>query len=178
MKEQIEAAYRKERKGLLNFVRARVNSLDEAEDIVQEVFVNALSRLDVTVPIMNLAAWFYKAAYNKVIDWYRKKKNTTVSLYQESKGVTMENLLTDSGINLEQDMMRKAAVEMLLDFIDQLPAKQKEVIILQAIEGKSFREISEKTGTPINTLLARKHNAVRSLKKRLAALKKLIEEQD
>jgi RNA polymerase sigma factor (sigma-70 family) len=60
---------------------------------------------------------------------------------------------------------------VLLDEIDaalaELPASQREVFVAHEVEGRSFAEISEETGVGVNTLLSRKHYAVRFLRKRL-----------
>ena len=57
-----------------------------------------------------------------------------------------------------------------MDALDDLPADQREIFVLNEIEEKSFREISEETGISINTLLSRKRYAILALRKKLQRL--------
>lgn len=54
----------------------------------------------------------------------------------------------------------------------ELPAEQREVFVRHELEQESFKEISDDIGVPINTLLSRKHYAVKFLRKRLTSLYK------
>jgi RNA polymerase sigma factor (sigma-70 family) len=58
----------------------------------------------------------------------------------------------------------------LADALDDLPDEQREVFVLHELEGKSFKEIAEITGEPINTLLSRKRYAVLYLREELREL--------
>ena len=63
---------------------------------------------------------------------------------------------------------------MLLDeleeAIDELPGEQREVFVAHEIEGESMKDIAQRTGSNLNTVLARKHYAVMSLRRRLKAV--------
>ena len=67
-------------------------------------------------------------------------------------------------------------MDALIEALEELPKEQRDAFIQQAIEGKTFREISEETGTPLNTLIARKRYAVQFLRERLHDLKEIISE--
>jgi RNA polymerase sigma factor (sigma-70 family) len=129
----------------------------------------------VTEPIENIIGWLYTIARNKIIDRYRNKR-VTVSLQQEKEDTTLEELLEDSGIDIEKDLIRTAVMDALIEALEELPKEQRDAFIQQAIEGKTFREISEETGTPLNTLIARKRYAVQFLRRRLHELKEIINE--
>lgn len=174
MKKQLETTFRSERPRLLAFIRRQISSREDAEDILQEIFAGTLSNMDVTEPVANMAGYLYRAARNRIVDWYRKKKHVPLSLQQEAEGASLEELLAASGIDMEREFIRNAAVEALLACIEQLPEEQRDVIVQQAIEGKTFREISEATGVPVSTLLARKRYAIQKLRKKLQALKNLF----
>ena len=175
--QRLEKVYRNERSSLLGFIRSRTGSLEEAEDLLQDVFFQAIRAASVTEPIENIAGWLYTIARNKIIDRYRRKRNV-VSLQQEKEDVTLEELLTDSGISIEKEVIRRAVMDALIEALEELPPEQRDAFIKQAIEGRTFREISEETGTPLNTLIARKRYAVQSLRRRLHDLKEIIDELD
>jgi len=119
--------------------------------------------------------WLYTITRNKIIDLYRKKKYEKVSL-QESDAVSFDILLKDSGVDLEKDFIRAQVMEALIESLDELPDNQREVFIMQAMDGRTFKEIAELTDIPINTLITRKRYAVKFLRKRLADIKDVIQE--
>ena len=65
---------------------------------------------------------------------------------------------------------REVIAEELTEALEELPEKQRQVFIMHEIEGKSFNEIREVTGAPLNTLLSRKRYAVQFLRRRLEEL--------
>jgi RNA polymerase sigma factor (sigma-70 family) len=173
--QHLEKVYRSERTSLLGFIRSRTGSLEEAEDLLQDVFFQAIRAASVTEPIENVVGWLYTIARNKIIDRYRRRRND-VSLQQEREDITLEELLADSGINIEKEFIRRAVMDALIEALEELPPEQRDAFIQQAIEGKTFREISEQSGVPLNTLIARKRYAVQFLRKRLHDLKEMVDE--
>jgi RNA polymerase sigma factor (sigma-70 family) len=173
--QRLEKVYRNERRALLGFIRSRTDNLEEAEDLLQDVFFQAIRSASVTDPIENVVGWLYTIARNKIIDRYRRKRNT-VSLQQEREDVTLEDLLVDSGIDIEKDLIRSAVMDALIEALEELPPEQRDAFMQQAIDGRTFREISEESGVPLNTLIARKRYAVQFLRKRLHELKELVNE--
>jgi RNA polymerase sigma factor (sigma-70 family) len=74
-KSSVPEIFKSYRQKLLNFIRGRVNQIEDAEDILQDVFYQ-FSRVDSLIdPIENISAWLYRAARNKIIDHRRKKKD-------------------------------------------------------------------------------------------------------
>ncbi len=173
---QIENLFKTDRKKFLGFIRQRVRSQEEAEDILQDVFTNVLAAsANVQKPIENIASWVFTAVRNRIIDSYRKKRAETFSDMQTPSqaedGVdTFENFLGEDGVDPESDLVRKTIWESVQDGLAELPEEQREVFVKNEFEGISFREMSEETGVNINTLLARKRYAVLHLRKRLKDL--------
>lgn len=173
---QIENLFRQDRKKYLGFIRQRVRSQEEAEDILQDVFANVLAASkDVQKPIENIASWVFTSIRNRIIDTYRKKKADPFADFgtQEQKDDgfdVVERFLGDFSYNPEDDLVRKTIWEAVLKGLDELPPEQKEVFVKNEFEGVSFREMSEASGVNINTLLARKRYAVLYLRKKLQDL--------
>jgi RNA polymerase sigma factor (sigma-70 family) len=173
---QIEELFRNDRKKYLGFIRQRVRSNEEAEDILQDVFTNVLAASrDVNKPIDNLASWVFTSVRNRIIDSYRKKKTSTFADMgsQESKDDGLdyvERFLGDFSYSPESDLVRKTIWENVLEGLEEIPVEQKWVFVKNEFEGVSFREMSEETGVNINTLLARKRYAVLYLRKKLQEL--------
>ncbi|MCK5741632.1 MAG: RNA polymerase sigma factor [Chlorobi bacterium] len=173
---QIENLFKSDRKKFLGFIRQRVRSQEEAEDILQDVFTNVLAASrNIRKPIENIASWVFTAVRNRIIDSYRKKRAETFSDMQtpgqSEDGVdSFENFLGDMSTSPEVDHIRKTIWESVQDGLSELPEEQRDVFVKNEFEGVSFREMSEDTGVNINTLLARKRYAVLHLRKRLKDL--------
>ena len=169
MTRELENTYRQNKPRLLGYIRSRVGSAEEAEDILHEVFAAALGSFSVTEPIENLLAWLFRAAQNRVVDWYRRKSRRPVSLPAGGGDGEpgLEELLESAEPGPHDALERADLLEELADGIEELPAAQRRVIVEQAIEGSTFAEIAARTGVPLGTLLSRKQAAIRTLRRRL-----------
>jgi RNA polymerase sigma factor (sigma-70 family) len=173
---QIEKLFKSDRKKFLGFIRQRVRSHEEAEDILQDVFTNVLAASrNVQKPIENIASWVFTAVRNRIIDSYRKKRAENFSDMQSPGAAddgmdSFENFLGDLQASPETDLIRKTIWESVQDGLQELPPEQREVFVKNEFEGISFRQMSEESGVNINTLLARKRYAVLHLRKRLNTL--------
>ncbi len=85
--------------------------------------------------------------------------------------IGFSELLLDAGDDPEKDYLRSLFWEELNNALQELPEEQREVFIKHELEGVSFKEISEATGEPVNTLISRKRYAVLHLRERLSELK-------
>jgi RNA polymerase sigma factor (sigma-70 family) len=153
--------FEREKNKLLGFVAKNVSDFTDAEDITQEVFSQFYETYDVMRPIENTSAWLFRMARNKIVDLFRKRK-------------TRENYdAVNSGkSNLHSYQADKqwsdAMMQTLFEVLDSLPDEQSEVFVMAEMEGLSFKQIAEKTGEKVNTLISRKRYAVLELRKRLA----------
>ena len=74
----------------------------------------------------------------------------------------------------EDDEIKELIWEAIEETLSELPEEQRSVFVANEFEGMSFKEISEKTGTGVNTLISRKRYAVLALRERLNELYKLL----
>lgn len=178
---QIEELFRRDRNKFVGYIRERVRSKEEAEDILQDVFANVLAAAEgVTEPIENLGAWVFTAVRNRIIDSYRKKRPQTFTdtIYSDDDGdiAAFENFLSDVTLSPERNLVARTIREAVMGALEELPPEQKYAFVKNEFEGVSFREMSEETGENINTLLARKRYAVLYLRKRLKELYDALQE--
>ena len=168
----IEKAVQTERKRLFDFIRRRVRTEEDAEDILQDVFYQLVASYSVTEPIEKLTSWLFTVARNKIIDWYRKKKTQSLPSDEKNPGtpLNLEEILYDPGQNPDDLYLRSMVWTELADALDELPEEQREVFVMHELEGKSFKEMAEMSGESINTLLSRKRYAVLFLRGRLREL--------
>lgn len=167
-----ERTFRTERKRLFDFIRRRVRTNEDAEDILEDVFFQLLSTNAVTEPIEKMGSWLFTVARNKVIDWYRKKRPESLprDIDDPSMPLNLEDILYDPTQNPDRVYERSLIWTELAEALDELPEEQKFVFVQHELEGKSFKEIAEMTGEPINTLLSRKRYAVLYLREQLQEL--------
>ncbi len=170
--EKLESAVRTERKRLFDFIRRRVRSEADAEDILQDVFFQLASNDGDAEPIDQLTSWLFTVARNKIIDWYRKKKPEPILVEHsdDEERLLLPDLLMDPRQDPDAVYARSVLWEEFADALDDLPDKQREVFVMHEFEGKSFKEIALVTGEPVNTLLSRKHYAVLFLREHLQQL--------
>src|SRR6478752_62672 len=160
-------------KRLMGFIRKRVNNEADAEDIMQDVFYQFIGN---TQPIEQMTAWLFTVARNKIIDRQRKKKPEALEDVfgeeeNEEGGLNWSEFLFDASDNPEKDYLRTLFWEELNNALSELPEEQRQVFILNELEGVPFKDIAEQTGETVNTLLSRKRYAVVHLRNRLSVLK-------
>jgi RNA polymerase sigma factor (sigma-70 family) len=168
----LEKAVRAEHRHLFDFIRRRVRTTEDAEDILQDVLYQFFASYSVTEPIEKLTAWLFRVARNRIIDWYRKKRPESLPPDEHNPGepLNLEDILYDSSMNPDRLFARSVVWNELSDALEDLPEDQREVFVLHELEGKSFKEIAAETGEPVNTLLSRKRYAVLALRERLQDL--------
>ena len=161
-----------ERKRLSDFIRRRVGNEADAEDILQDVLAQLVSSYSVTEPIEQVTAWLFRVARNRIIDWYRRKRPESLPAASNNANapLNLEDILFDPRQNPDRVYARSMVWTELADALDDLPEDQRQVFVWHELEGKSFKEMSEETGVPLNTLLSRKRYAVLHLRDRLQEL--------
>lgn len=169
--EAIETTIRKERSRLFNFIRKRVPDKDDAEDILQDVFFQFVNGYGTIESIEKTTSWLFTVARNKITDLYRKRKNNISIDSDEEFGddspISLREILPDMSRGAEDEMIRSVIWSAIEEALDELPPEQKEVFVLNEFEEMSFKDIAEKTGVSINTLLSRKRYAVLFMRKKL-----------
>jgi len=165
-------------KRLLKFILGKVHLLEDAEDILSEVFYQYSRVSGLANPIENVAAWLYRSARNRIIDHYKKKKETPLPAFydDEEDGYVdyvideIADVLFGEAAGPETDYLRSLILREIETAVAELPKEQREVFELSELYDMPVKEIARKTGAPLNTVLSRKHYAVMYLRKRLREL--------
>jgi len=138
----------------------RVGNTRDAEDLTQQVFINAWKAIGrykkTTSPFI---AWLIRISHNLVIDHYRKKKDTTYFEYEWE--------IKDSYSSPEKSAEKYFEQQQLRKVIMQLPSEQQQVILMSFIEGFTYAEIASalnKTEGNIRVIL---HRALKKMRQRL-----------
>jgi RNA polymerase sigma factor (sigma-70 family) len=173
---RIAAAVAEQGPRLRAFVRRQVADLSEVDDIVQETFLELVSAYRLLQPVEHLAAWLLRVARNRIIDRFRARSRQaspgeasgrdSVGSAVEPSRVLEQWLAADDG-GPESAYVRGVLADELIAAVDELPAEQRDVFLAHELDGRSFKQLRAETGIGINTLLGRKHAAVRHLRRRL-----------
>ncbi len=147
-------------KKMYPFALRLLRNKEEAEDIVQEVFVKLWNRKDKLETLNSIEAFAMTVTKNLCLD--KLKSIRTVSLENTKSSGYPASLEESPGRQLEL----KDTVSKVKQIIDMLPDQYKMIIQLRDIEGYSYEEITEILNVNINTLrvnLSRARNKVREL---------------
>jgi RNA polymerase sigma factor (sigma-70 family) len=177
--EKIGSVYKRERSRLLSFIRNRIPDRVEAEDILQDVFYQLTVGFNDIRRIENLTGWLYRVAENRIIDLFRKKRPLTVSYNEkvtdgDDGPLSLEEILPSLGTTSPDADLKEMIWDTIEETLSELPEEQRSVFVENEFEEKSFKEISERTGIGINTLISRKRYAVLALRENLDELYKLL----
>ena len=145
---------------LRNYLRRRVGSDADADDLVQEVFVKALNAINADKTPKKLEAWLYAAARTTVIDYYRSNKRSENQL-----DAGEEELLWIE--NAEDDELEQQLAVCLKSLSLTLPEIYRETLISVDFEGRTMRALAEDAGLSVSAIKSRASRARAMLKERL-----------
>lgn len=139
-------------------IRRLVIDHDDADDLVQDVFVKVWKNLENFREDAQLYTWLYRIATNESITFLNKKKQRlNVSLDDESAAYLADTLSTSSYFDGNQ------AQQKLQEALLRLPEKQRLVFNMKYFEDMKYEEISQVVGTSVGALKASYHIAVKKI---------------
>ena len=157
-------------KKLFSFIRGKVRTDEDAEDILQDVWYQLYNT---TEAIEQTGAWLYRVARNKIIDRYRRKKPEPLAdpaFDEDNQELGFEDILLADDTDPETAYLKSLFWQQLGEGLNELPPEQREVFEQNELEGKTFATLAEETGVNIKTLISRKGYAVRHLRLKLQTL--------
>jgi RNA polymerase sigma factor (sigma-70 family) len=169
--EALTETINKERGKLLTFISNRTPTIEDAEDILQDVFYELIQ----SETLESTAAWLYRVARNKITDWYRKMKpdrldDISFGNADDEDALLLSDIIPSMETSADKQILLKLISDVLADTLEELPDNQREVFVLHEIEGKSLKQIAAMTNTGIKTVISRKRYAVMYLQERLRSL--------
>jgi len=142
-----------------------LGNAEDAADLTQEAFLRVYSRLHTYQLGQSLIAWMRKVAVNLTIDHLRQRKQATVSLDEQAEAGVQH--ADERRAESPQDRLEMAEdSRRVLAAVQQLPEKQRAVLVLRHVEGLKLDEIAESLRLPlgtVKTLLFRGRQAVREM---------------
>ena len=158
-------------RALFRFIRGRVKTEEEAEDILQDVWYQ-FALLPEADELESASGWLYRVARNKIVDSFRKKRPERLldaEPGQEPEGLMLAALLSNDG-SPEAEFFSQAFWQEMNAALAELPPAQSEVFVKNELEGLTLQQIADEGGIPLKTVISRKGYAVKHLRRRLADL--------
>lgn len=152
-----------------------VRDEDVAEDLVQDTFIKAIHTLKGGryCEENKFASWICRIAHNLAIDAFRRGKRVPHQSIDDDG--PLANTLTIAEESIDDAMAREETYARLRELIQELPAAQKEVLLMRHYGDMSFQEIADATGVSINTALGRMRYALINLRKKMTANPRLYD---
>jgi len=149
------------RDSLLARARRILRSEADAEDVVQEVMLAVLRGPDLLSGVERVLGWLMTLVHRRAVDLVRRNaRHRRLEGDDEVAGFLHRDDVADPEAS-------EAAAQAIAAALAELPDEQARAFAASALEGKTFREMSEQTGTPAGTLMARKKRAADHIRARL-----------
>ena len=150
---------------IYGFIYSKISDRDVSDDIFQDTFIKVIKTLKSNAynEEGKFLPWVMRIAHNLIVDHFRRNKK--MPMFRETEEFSIFSIMSDNVPNIESQIITKQVECDLKKLIDELPADQKEVLMMRMYQDLSFKEISELTGVSINTALGRMRYALMNLRK-------------
>ncbi len=150
---------------IFGFIYSKISDRDISNDIFQDTFIKVIRTLKSQSynEEGKFLPWVMRIAHNLIIDHYRKNKK--MPMFRETEEFSIFSIMSDDSLTIENKIIRDQVEMDLKKLIEELPADQKEVLVMRMYQDMSFKEISEITGVSINTALGRMRYALMNMRK-------------
>lgn len=140
----------------------------DAEDLLQETYLRAYKYYDKFQEGTNFKAWLFKILKNTFINRYRKRqrqplKNSFDEIEDAFEWKLLESPLTARGATPEEELMVDALDQDVQQALEALPEDYRTAVELADLQGLSYREIADRLGIPLGTVMSRLYRGRRKL---------------
>lgn len=159
MSDHLAAAHRRYYESVYRYVRRRSRSREDAEDLTQTVFADAVSGLEQAAATSDATlAWLYTVAKRRLVDEHRRRQAAPAPVVSLDAARLERQSPTDYGVGVAAALAAAIAA---------LPADQQRVVVLKLIEGRRFSEIADSLGVSEQACRTRLSRALRALRTQL-----------
>jgi len=137
---------------LFAYLYCLVGQKEEVEDLLQNVFIKVFKNLNRFDQKRKFSSWIYRIAHNEAVNHikrkYLKKFVSWEDIVTAKDNLEISSLERDAG----DEWMKREKIKEVHEIVDRLPIKYKQVLILRYFSGKSYKEMAEILGKPVNTV--------------------------
>ena len=145
---------------LRRYAHALVRDRNDADDLVQEALARALSRADRFVAGTNLRAWLFTIMHNVHVNQVRSRAARPVE-------VAVDEVI-EARLSEPANQEHRVELNEMMRVLDTLPAEQRQVLLLVALEGLKYEEVAAVLEVPIGTVMSRLSRAREAVRVKLA----------
>lgn len=138
----VEKAWLAYQQKLLSYIRSKVETKEDAEELLNDVFVKLTRAIADNSPPDNVSAWLYRVTKNSIIDYYRMKKRS-------------EPLPEDLSETHEEADTIKQLSQCILPMIKALPETYQQPLMLSEIEGQKYQEVATELDLSVSAVKSR-----------------------
>lgn len=150
------------RKPVYHMILKMVRNVDDAEDLTIEAFAKAFKNLSRFKKDYTFSTWLFRIATNNSIDFIRKKKLDTFSIhssYRDDNGDAVSIDVQDDNLNPQEETIKVQKIQIMRNFVDQLPPKYQRLVKLRYFDELTYEEIATELEAPLGTVKAQLHRA-------------------
>ena len=151
--KRLEAVIEQNQDYLFRFAYFRIGNREDAEDILQDVFLKLFEKEFIIENDESMRMYLYKMVYNACNDWHR---------YKQQESIPLEQVQMADG----EELALQEEYNRIWKMLSVLPTDQADVITMHLIDGLTFVEIAKVTGTPETTIKSRFKSGIDKLRKR------------
>ena len=165
----IELLILRHKNKVYSYINLYIRNRDISDDIFQDTFLKVVQsiRQGKYQDDGRFLSWVMRIAHNLIIDHYRHIKQAGIVLTEEFNPELLSSTRMLDG-SIEDAILKKQLLADIRKLIGELPADQREVVIMRHYTGMSFKEIADMTGVSINTALGRMRYALINMRKMMA----------
>jgi RNA polymerase sigma-70 factor, ECF subfamily len=138
---------------------------EEAEDILQNIFIKVYLNINSFDGKLKFSSWIYRIAHNEIIDNFRRLKSRPQLIAVDISDSKLIGLANE--IDLFEEVATTLKVEKIKKAISGLNLKYREILILRFLEEKDYQEIADIIKKPLGTVASRVNKAKKELQKSL-----------
>ena len=144
--------YNENYKWVLNLIKSKTSNCPECEEMTNDIFMKVhenLSEFDENKCKTGLVGWIRSFTFNKIIDYYRRKKLNVQSIEAFKDEDGKEIFSIKDSVDIEKEYCTNELINMAKDVIKMLPNPYKLVATLFYVKDYTYDEIVQQTGIPI-----------------------------
>jgi len=158
-REAFHSLYQLYARKILNFCYRLMASREAAEEVTQETFISVFQNIAKLKDPTRFEPWLFMIARNYVYQAFRKKKKLLVSINETDEDKREIIRPESKEDNPEEDYLKKELRETVLEIIQSMNLKYREVFILAVLEGYSYKEVAEMVGRKVQSVKTDIHRA-------------------
>jgi RNA polymerase sigma-70 factor, ECF subfamily len=145
---------------------------EDAEDILQNVFIRAYQNLNDFDTSLKFSSWIYRITHNETVSFLRKASARPKMIDSEKSALIID--LTGSRLDMADDLDKKFTAEKIAKTISLLDKRYQDVLVLKYLEDKDYREISDILRKPPGTVATLLRRAKDQLKEKIIKNSKIF----